>query len=227
MLKSESVGAMTTRAELRDSLRNLLSDRTQWRDSLLNGWINDAIRDYSHNLPRLAVVTLAMTAGTQSYSIASYNVQTVRLVEYPTGETPRRLLTRLPRDDASFDGGAYYDLKSDNSIIYMGESPALGDSMLVEFDTLHTIPTSDSTLLTVPDRHLELLRLYVVWKAASQLALDENVSVDRRRDLVNALGLNVLRAERAYRSRMREVLASMALGSVTGPWQMDRKDRIY
>jgi hypothetical protein len=218
---------MTTRAELRESLRNLLADKTQWRDTLINGWINDAIRDYSHSLPRLATSTISMSTGTQSYNVASYNIQAVRAVEYPAGETPRRLLARLSRAQQAFDGGPYYDIKADNSILYIGEAPAAGESLLIEYDTLHTVPASDAAVLTVPDRHIELLRLFVVWKAILQLEMDENVSVNRRRDMLNALGLNAFRAERAYRSRLRDVLGSLALGEFAGPWQMDQHDRVY
>lgn len=218
---------MTTRAELRESLRNLLSDRTQWRDSLLNGWINDAIRDYSHNLPRLASATLPMVSGQTSYSIAVYSIQAVRAVEYPAGQSPRRLLRRLSRADPRFDGGAYYDLKADHSILYIGERPTTSESLLLEYDTPHTIPSSDAAALTVPDRHLELLRLFVVWKAAAQLELDESVSVDRRREMLEALGTTASRLEQAYRQRMSEVLASMALGDWSERWQMPHGDRIY
>ena len=217
----------TTLLQFRDSLRNLLSDKTQWRDTLLTTWIQDAIRDYSASLPRLLRSTINCLAGQTAYSLSSFTILQVRAVEYPSGQTPRRLLAPLKRSHAGFAGGPYYELQADHLALYIGESPASGEDILLEYDSLHAIPSSDSTELTVPAQHFELLRLYVIWKATIQLETDENVSVDRKRDVMNALGLNSYRAERAYRSRLRDILAGLAPGGVAGSWKMDKKDRIY
>lgn len=218
---------MTTRAEFRASLRNVLTDKTQWRDTLLNNWIEDGIRDYSHNLPRLMISQIACATATKSYSLASYTILAMRAVEYPSGETPRRLLDPLKRSHTAFDGNLYYDVKSDFSTLYIGESPTLGETISIEYSSIHAIPSTDATTLTIPGNHFELLRLYVIWKAITQLELDENVSVDRRREMMNALGLNAFRAERAYRTRLERIVGSTAEGGIAGAWKQDRRDSIY
>jgi len=218
---------MTTRGDFRESLRNVLSDKSQWRDTLVNEWINDAIRDYSRHLPRLAASTIPMVAGTKNYDLSTYEALAIREVEYPISQTPRRLLTYLPRENYGFDGGQYYDLKNDLTVLYMGETPSAGEYLYIEYDKLHTIPSTDGVSLTVPDGHLEALRLFVVWKALTQLAMDENVSVDRDRADAGSLGLNAYRAERAYRSHVREMLANVARSEFTGPWRADKFDQVY
>ena len=40
-----------TLATFRDTVRTILSDKTLYRDSLVNAWIKDAIRDYSYYFP--------------------------------------------------------------------------------------------------------------------------------------------------------------------------------
>jgi hypothetical protein len=122
----------------------------------------------------------------------------------------------------SLDGGPYYDIRSDYSVIYLGESPAVGESFILEYATVHAIPSTDATVLTIPANHLELLRLYIVWKAVTQLEMDENVSVDRKREMMSALGLNAFRAERAYKGRMREIVLTYTHG-IAGQWRMDKR----
>ena len=215
---------MTTLAEFRASLRNLLTDKTQWREALLTNWVQDAIRDYSMNFPRLVRSTIAAATGTRTYALSEYLIITIRAVEYPTGQTPRRLLAPLSRAHPGFDGSASYDLSADNLFLYMGESPTSGESILIEYDSLHAIPASDAVELTIPAQHTELLRLYVIWKACVSLEMDENVSVDRKREMMNALGLNAYRAERAYRSRLKEALRTATHSGVAGQWKMDKYD---
>jgi hypothetical protein len=55
--------------------------------------------------------------------------------------------------------------------------------------------------------------------------MDENVSVSRDGGMVNALRLNALAAEQAYRSRLQAILTTQAQGGFTGPWRMDAYDR--
>jgi hypothetical protein len=144
----------TTLGQFRESLRSLLTDKTQWRDTLLNMWIQDGIRDYSHHLPRLASASITCAAGQQSYSLTAYTILQARAVEYPSSQTPRRLLSHLGREHPAFAGGPYYDLKADHSFLYLGESPALGEFILLEYDTLHAVPAIDSAELSVPVQHL-------------------------------------------------------------------------
>jgi hypothetical protein len=218
---------MTTRAEFRASLRNVLTDKTQWRDTLLNTWIEDAISDYSHNFPRLQISQISCVSGQKSYSLSSYTIFAIHAVEYPTGQTPRRLLDPKSRSLSDFSGNPYYDTKSDFSTLYIGESPNLGETISIEYSTIHAIPSSDATVLSIPGQHFELARLYIIWKAMVQLELDENVSVDRKRDMMNALGLNALRAERAYRNRLQDLLVTYAQSGIAGVWKQDKRDRIY
>jgi hypothetical protein len=84
---------MTTLSDIRASLRNLLTDKTQWRDSLLNSWVQDAVRDYSLYFPLLVQTTIDCVAAQKTYDLSSYTLYAMRSVEYPTGEMPRRRST--------------------------------------------------------------------------------------------------------------------------------------
>jgi len=81
-------------------------------------------------------------------------------------------------------------------------------------------------VLTVPDPHLEALRLFAIWKAAEEIFLSEEIDPDTREFLVSQMGLNMIRTERMYRNKIEAYQVS-SLSERAGPWSMDNKDRIY
>ncbi len=225
---------MTTKAELRLGMRKLLTDATAFPDSQVDEWTKQAVYDYSLHFPYPRTATWHTVAGTRSYVVyaeaAVTIVHGVLGVEYPTGNEPPTMLRRKDERQADFYGGAYYDLRLEgySLTLVLGQTPSnASDSIGFTYLSEHTYPSLESTTLTIPEKHLELVRLFVHWKALSSLELSEEMDVQRKADVLHALGFNALRAEQVYRERIQQVLQESAPGGWTGGWKMDSKDRIY
>ena len=141
-----------------------------------------------------------------------------------------RNVTRL------FLGGPYYDLnKQDKTVsgehselffLVLGETPLPGETIWFEYTRSYTPPADDDDLITVPDGRLGVLRLYVFWKAAQALELDEFISLQRKTDLIEALGGSAQRAQAVYRQRLAELVQGLP-GSLTAQWVLDDQDKVY
>ena len=56
---------------------------------------------------------------------------------------------------------------------------------MVRYNAIHTVPTLDASVLTVPDRHPEVIRLFCIWKAAEEIAMTEEIDPDTQEFLVS------------------------------------------
>ncbi|NWJ95063.1 MAG: hypothetical protein HXX20_04705 [Chloroflexi bacterium] len=94
---------MSTRVDLRTRLRAELNDvvvsgSSLWSDTLLNGWLDEALNQLSVDFPPLVRIILEAVPGQREYSLAAYLAQapllpgTVRSVESPAGQ-------KLPRGE--------------------------------------------------------------------------------------------------------------------------------
>lgn len=220
---------MTTRDNLLGIIRETLIDTTQWPDATIVIWISDAIRDYSHYFPYIVEKLYTFTGTARSFTISTLSPTPLRVlrVEYPDGEEPPRYLTPLSMTDAKFWDGPYYETRGvPPTDIYIGEEATLDQKAAVRYQSIHTLPTSGASVLTIPDNHLEALRLFTIWKAAEEIFLSEEIDPDTREFLVSQMGLNMIRTERMYRNKIEAYQAS-SLSERAGPWKMDNKDRIY
>jgi hypothetical protein len=222
---------MATRLELRTSIRTQLTSTTAFPDDLINQWINDAIRDYSLFFPREMFGLIECVNNKREYGYAyfasSVQVMSIISVEFPYLQTPKQFLYRLPRRSALFLDGPYYDVEPAESTLYLGKETKDGDYVGVVYNTTHATPAIDGSTLTVPDLHIEVLKLYVVWQACERLEMNNAVTTDGVTDLLTMLGLNGYRAERAYRSRLKELRESASKGGYGSNWVMDKWDGGY
>jgi hypothetical protein len=227
---------MTTRLQLRTSLRSVLTDSAQFRDSQLNQWIDDGINDYSINFPYRMVATIPVGAGARWYLLNDYDadVSGILEVEYPYGLEPRRILTWLEERHPGFLGGPYYDYYTygvdiagthvEQKYLVLGEEPAEGEAINVIYARPRARPASDISVITVPDQHLEVLRLYVYWRAALALEVDESISIMRKEAIISRLGLSADRLGEIYQKRLKEI---SHVSSLHAAWRADAEDRIY
>jgi hypothetical protein len=221
---------MTTRSELRKYIREVLYDNIQWPESSLNNWINDAIRDFSNYFSRAVATDINCVADQYIYSFSSYDgLREVLGVEYPKGENPPRWLSRLSEKSPNFRDGPYYDLVggAPPGAMELGEAPKTGEQITLDYLADHTIPSTDMSSITVEERHWQALYLFVQWQAIRELEMDEARQPDDSNIVLSMLGLNSGRAERLYRSKLREYKSTEADGGAAGPWVMDSNDRIY
>lgn len=224
---------MTTRADLRRSLRQMLTDATAMPDSQLDEWCRQAIYDYSLHFPYSRTASWDAAAGVRNYTIyleaATAIIHAVLGVEFPVGEEPPVMLSRRSQHAADFFGGPYYDLLLEGylQVLILGQMPAGGEGIKIVYESEHLYPTLEDSNLTVPDRHLELLRLFVQWKAISALELAEVVDVGRKETMLRELGLNSRQAAQVYHARMQELLEATAPGGFTPCWTVEAHRRIY
>ncbi len=231
---------MYTLATFRATIRYILKDKTVWRDTMLNSWINDAIRDYSNYFPMESYYKIDCTAAGHEYELSvAGNVLGIISVEYPDGKTPPRFLQRLSETHTDFWDHPFYDIRQPNRnmlsqgsaaiypVLVIGESPAATEDIIFRFVRTHLLPEQDTDYFTIPDEHFEAIRLFVYWKALASVSLDQDIDAGRKSNIMLALGGTVKDAEYAYHYKLRSFQAPAPHTGVVGPWPMDKKDRIY
>jgi hypothetical protein len=227
-----------TLLQFRDSLRYILSDKTIWRDTMLNEWINAALNDYSNYFPMEQYYKIDCTVGNHEYTL-SYPVIAIVSVEYPDGQVPPRYLVQLSEHHPNFWDHPCYDLRQPQSyvvsqgdpqlsnVLVIGESPTATEDIILRYLTPHRQPAADASYLTVPEEHLEALRLFVYWKALVHIAMDQDIDAGRKSNMITALGGTAKDAEYAYHYKLKSFGGPAPHTGYTGPWPMDNKDRIY
>lgn len=145
--------------ELRSDLEDS-GDKRRWTDTALYIFTKDAVRDYSLHWP-MRVDRQEMTLSGTYYPLPADFVGDIS-VECPENRFLERRISIPGRRYGQFSRPLYYFIEGVN--LYLGGSPLEGDKVLLTYYATHPIPTSetdDTFVFTVPDRDLELLRLYV------------------------------------------------------------------
>jgi hypothetical protein len=167
---------MTSFGEFREVTVYAQIDKSRWPEPIVNALIRSAIRDYSTHFPMFVDTeeedtNIACSADEQEYSLSAFTgIQTVLDVEYPFGEDPPDLLMRRDQDDPrGFEGLEVYAVRGFEKpyMLRLGEEPSAGEEIRLTYLADHTVPTTDTATLTVPDRHLDALVLFVQWKVLS------------------------------------------------------------
>ena len=225
---------MTTRQELRNLIRRRLGDTAtpyQWSDLQVNQWINDAIAEHSVHFPRRLEIPISCSAGVRAYDLPAGFRAALR-VEYPTGEDPPRYLVRMTADSPRFpNSDRCYDILrrmdgTDQDEIQLSASPSGTESIGVDCLSDHAYLDDDSDACTVPDRHLELLVLFVRWTCYQELAATESADPDPTNLPLGTLELNAYRAKREYRLKLAQWQRAEA-SSASVVWRMDKWEGGY
>jgi hypothetical protein len=226
---------MTTLAELRATLREILPSTTQWPEATINSWIQEAIQDFSGYFPRETSGLLNLTDDERVYALSNLaggsstagGIFAVIQVEYPYDEDPPRFLARK-QESAGIVGEAVFDVRgAPPSDLVLGEKPSTGEQARVVYTCGHTKPVDDSDVITVPDNRLEAIIEFVRWQAVREAEMNETMDPDTKNLVLSEIGLNSGRAERIYRAKIRDYQGQEAGGGYVSGWQMDDKDRIY
>lgn len=213
---------MTTRMDIRNLCRRRLGDLAapyHWSDLQINQWINDAIADYGQNFPRQLRLEIDTHADLQQYELPA-GFQSVVSVEYPADEDPPEYLRRLAYTHVEFwELGGRYDVvrRGDGTAVdelWLSDEPEDGKTIRLEFLADHASLDDDGDACTVPDRHLELLVLFVRWAALQELAASEARNPDPTTLAMSVLDTNAMRAERVYRNAVKEALRAAAESAV-------------
>jgi hypothetical protein len=220
------------RGELRALVRTVIPNVTVWPDATLNSWINDAIRDYSNDFPLNEQASKLLAAGIRKYQVAfTRHLINILMVEYPVLETPPSYLKRLDRRHPAFDGSKVYDWyrdgKNHDAYVVLGETPTAGQAMALTLRTVHNMPTNDDFNLTLPDNHIEALKLFCLWQAAKSVEMSEGADPDPSSIALSLLGITAVRAERSYRAKIKEYRSTQAEGGYGADWTIGGQERIY
>ena len=221
-----------TRRDLRNLCRRRIGDMgspADFTDMQINQWVNDAIADYSNFFARRATEDITTLLNDRQYDLNARFINAVS-VEYPQGDDPPSYLVRKDYRSAGFwDADGYYDIvKRDDegnpSEIWISEKPAAGETIRVEYTTDHDSLDSDDDFCAIPERHIELIALFVIWCAWQELAVSEGTDPRSVNSLlVGQLQVNSYRAERSYRSAVKQMLETASESGVL-VWKMDKWD---
>jgi hypothetical protein len=224
---------MTTLAELRATLREILPSAEVWPEATINAWVQEAIQDFSGYFPRETSGLLNLTDDVRVYALGSIpstptsGIFAVIQVEYPYGEDPPRFLARK-QESAGIVGEAVFDVRgSPPSDLVLGEKPSTGEQARVVYTCGHTKPAADDDVITVPDNRLEAIIEFVRWQAVREAEMNETMDPDTKNLVLSEIGLNSGRAERIYRAKIRDYQGQEAGGGYVSGWQMDGNDRVY
>ncbi|MFN2158764.1 MAG: hypothetical protein ACK2TW_02310 [Anaerolineales bacterium] len=223
------------RDDIRELVRRRLGDLTapyKWSNEQVNQWINDAIADYSIHFPLLKTQTISCSEDDRQYDLSTDFVEVIS-VEYPTGEDPPVYLTRRDYKHPDFwEVEGYYDVLKHRDFenpdeLIISEEPDEGESIDVIYQAHHTFLDDDDTdEMSVPERHLDLIILYVRMAAYQELATTESCDPNTNSIIAGTLELNAHRAERFYRKQLSEFKTAES-ESGKAKWTMDEYDRVY
>jgi len=223
-----------TRSQLRDLVRRRLGDDSvpyKWSDLQVNQWINDAIADYSVHFPRTITLKIDCTAGTHYYNLP-LDIKTVISVEYPKGEDPPEFLTLSDRLlPEFFESDTLYCVEPSidavtAGLLWISSDPLATEDINLIYQGDHAYLDDDADAVTVIDRHLELIMLYVRWAGFQELATTESSNPDPTSLALSTLELNAYRAQRLYYQSMNEAEKAESR-SAAAQWTMDKWDRTY
>lgn len=232
-----------TLADLRAQIRLLLASATDWPDATLDGYIADAVRFHSGQFPRRWRYSLSLTTGTQAYVLpGKHAIQSIRSVEYPTGEDPQIFLDAVEEwDDAFQDEEEVYALRgildttaiesdTDAAQIVFAETVTTGETAIIEYMGAHTIPTAadDDAQITVPTSQWEALIAFVDFRAHWELEADLACTVSNVSIVLGQLGQEARYAWNRYKEIMNALVLQQAQ-SVIVNWtaQSDTMKDIY
>ena len=198
---------MTTRADLRASLRIRLEDPTPnplWSDPALHDFLMEAIHRYSARFPRQQTETIVAAGSELIFSLTGPTVERdIARVRQPNGELLPRAVDGDRASGWSFWNGAL-----------LLNAPAPAGSWQIDYFALRSLPADDVTPLGLPPGDDEIVVLF----AAASALLRRSVEVGKRGMETSSLALvRVAEAyERAANSLIRARLRR-AIGGILAP----------
>lgn len=198
---------MTTRADLRASLRIRLEDPTPnplWSDPMLHDFLLEAIHRYSARFPRQQTEIVGAAGGELLFPLTGPAVgRDIAAVRLPDGTLLPRAVAGDRAPGWSFWNGAL-----------LLNVPAAAGSWRIDYLALRALPADDITPLGLPTGDDEIVVLF----AASSALLRRSVEVGKRG--MESSSLALVRVAEAYeraadaliRARLRR-----AIGNVLAP----------
>jgi hypothetical protein len=215
ILLTPNWGYAVPRANWRSDCRAELGDEGAtklWSDSLLNRWLNEAIRDFARQVPREETTALTSVTNQAAYDLPQGLVEVVR-VEHPAntfrrfqpgvgGDAAGGPLTLLLEEGAG-SGGYGYDVW-EGQLLLEPAPTASGEPIALRYTTRRAEPTADTDPLPVESGDVELLTLYVCGRALQWIGGQEA----KRQAFERERGASATDLAASYQARYQAALAS-------------------
>jgi len=217
---------MTTRQEVNQLCRRRLGDQQApfaFSDLQINQWIHDAIAELSQLFPRSLYAEFTLQAGQTVVDLSGLSgFQSILQVEYPLGLQPPRYLHRAShRNPARFSGRPTYDLDwrwPGGRRLILGLIPQEGERLGLTYEADHLYPSDDQTALTIPDRHLELIVLFVRMAALQEQLAELGAQSLAAPSLLGVRALNAARARQEYLEALDQARKREGPGAMVVEW---------
>ena len=217
--------------ELRELCQRTLNDASgaTFTDALVDGWIKEAIEEYSQHFWKIVDVQVTgIASGTYAYAVTERIGSVVR-VEYPEGQDPPQYAIRRAYASDDFwlhaDSYDYIQSKGESAGILFLSDPTQDTSA-----TITAIRTFDETAteLDIPAKHEPILIARVRWQARQFQADGELLNPTSNSSLLMAqMEQNAKSARKNYFQMLYNAVLTESGGSVVVRWEMDKFDRIY
>lgn len=174
-----------------------------FNDLQINQWIHDAIAEFSQLLPRTLYTEFTLQAAQTVMDLSSLSgFQTVLRVEYPLGMQPPHFLQRISRSRVVFfTDRPTYDLAwgaPGGWQLHLGLKPQGGEKLGLTYQADHLYPADDNMHLTIPDRHLELIVLFVRMAALQEQLAELDAQSLPAPSLLATRALNAAQGRQEY-----------------------------
>jgi hypothetical protein len=222
---------MTTLSDFVELCQANLSDATgtTFTDDLVQGWIEEAIQEYSQHFGKVVEITVSsIAAGTYKYAVTD-PISGIVQVEYPLSQNPPQYLTRrvYASDDFWLHADSYDFIPTKGSAagnLYLSD-PSQGTSAKI---TANQVFDEDAATMEVPLEHEPLLMARVRWSARQFMADGEMLNPTSSSSLLMAqMEQNAKSARANYFKFLYTALLAESGKSEVIRWEMDQFDRIY
>ncbi len=217
--------------EMRETCQRTLNDAdgATFTDLLVDGWITEAIQEYSQYFGKVVSVQVtSIIEGTYHYAVTE-KIGDVLQVEYPEDEDPPEYLVKRPyaSDEFWLNGNSYDFIQTKGdaaSILY------ISDPTLDTTATITAMRSFDETAVSieVPGKHEPILIARVRWSARMFQAESELLDPTSSSSLLMAQMEQNAKSARNNYFKLLFAAQLMETGeSVVIKWEMDKYDRVY
>jgi hypothetical protein len=226
---------MTTLNELRGRIQNLLADAsgTTFTYTLIEEWIEDAIREYGQHFSIFDTYGFTTSVGEAEYELFNFPIKNIFAVEYPTNQEPRSYLEKRDRFDTQGfhrdDQGYDYEVTGEAGariVLYFSKT----DFENYEAITVYTLQAYDEDAATIelPVEHETIIIARVKWMAYEYLVAQEMTNPTNNSSLLmGQMQQNANSARKSYFQLLTLALFKDEGKSEVIRWEMDGFDRIY